>query len=97
MDSLRKALEIQPDQPDMLSNLGMALHSLGNLQEAESHYRRATELNPHFTNAWANLTETLLEQGKPEEALATARRSLQADSGNQAAFALIAIACNELG
>ncbi|MCH8930257.1 MAG: tetratricopeptide repeat protein [Proteobacteria bacterium] len=96
VDNLRKALEIQPDQPDMHSNLGMALHSLGNLREAENNYRRATELKPRFATAWANLTETLLEQGKPKEALAAARQSLQLDSGNQAAFALIAIACNEL-
>ena len=97
VDNLRKALEIQPDQPDMFSNLGMALHSLGNLQEAESKYRRAIELKPDFSTARANLTETLLEQGKPEEALAEARQSLQLGNGNQAAFALIAIACNELG
>ncbi|MCZ6912500.1 MAG: TIGR02466 family protein [Proteobacteria bacterium] len=96
VDSLRKALEIKPDQSDMHSNLGMALHSLGNLQEAENNYRRALELNPDFLTAWGNLAEILLERGRPDEALAAARETLRVDSSNQVAFALIAIACNEL-
>ena len=95
-DNLQKALAIKPDQAEMHSNLGMALHSLGQLQEAENNYRRALELDPDFLTAWGNLAETLLEQGKPEEALAAARQALRFDSRNQAAFALIAIACNEL-
>lgn len=97
VDSLQKALEIQPDQPDMHSNLGMALHSLGNLEDSEKNYRRALELKPDFLTAWGNLAEILLEQGRPEEALAAARQALRVDSTNQVAFALIAIACNELG
>ncbi|MCH8959042.1 MAG: sulfotransferase, partial [Proteobacteria bacterium] len=97
VDSLQKAMEIKPDRAEMHSNLGMALRSLGKLQEAENNYRRALELNPEFLTAWGNLAETLLEQGKPEEALAAARQTMQVDSRNQVAFALIAIACNELG
>src|SRR5208283_908644 len=48
-------LELVPQHPDALNNLGAALCALGRLQEAEQRYREAIEVKADFPLAHCNL------------------------------------------
>ena len=68
-----------PDYAKTLSNLGLILHELGRLGEAETHLRRAIALDPHSPDAHLNLGTVLYKQGRYEEALAVARSAVAQD------------------
>jgi protein O-GlcNAc transferase len=55
------------------SNLGIALHSQGKLEEAENCYRFATKINPNYAEAYSNLANLLLVQNRQNEAEDTYR------------------------
>ncbi|HXI01980.1 MAG TPA: tetratricopeptide repeat protein, partial [Candidatus Saccharimonadales bacterium] len=65
--SLLRAAEIE-ETADVHSNLGTAYYYLGKLPEAVEHYRRAVELDPGKSVAWANLGDALREVGNDSEA-----------------------------
>ncbi len=51
------------------TNLGVALHEDGRLDEAAARYRRALEIQPDYVPAFNNLGVTLRAQGQVEEAI----------------------------
>ena len=52
---LREALTLAPDSADAHNNLGVALASLGQVEEAVPHFRRAVALSPGHAAAQRNL------------------------------------------
>jgi tetratricopeptide (TPR) repeat protein len=58
------------------NGLGYTLAREGRPDEAIAAFRKAIEIDPHFTPAYNNLAEALAQQGKLEEAAETYRRSL---------------------
>jgi tetratricopeptide (TPR) repeat protein len=64
------------------TNLGVALHMDGKLQQAEAHYRRALELQPDYASAYVNLGMALTELQRPEEAIAAYTRALDLGSAD---------------
>jgi tetratricopeptide (TPR) repeat protein/glycosyltransferase involved in cell wall biosynthesis len=56
---------------------GIALLKQGNLEGAAAAFRRALELNPHFSWSYHNLGDVLTLQKKWEEALAAFRRAIE--------------------
>lgn len=54
--------------PDLLYNLAVSFHESGNLEEAETLYRRVIEAGPVFADAHINLGHVLLATGNPEAA-----------------------------
>jgi Flp pilus assembly protein TadD len=46
-----EAIEIKPDFPEALNNLGYSLRITGHYEEALTHYNRAIELRPDFMEA----------------------------------------------
>jgi len=67
--TLRFLLSVQPDDVEVLYNLGMALSDTGQLDEAVSWLRRAVELAPTFVEARIALGMAFQRQGKNAEAL----------------------------
>ncbi len=55
----REALARQPDYPEALNNLGVALMAQDKPQEAASAHRRAVELRPDYAEAQLNLGHAL--------------------------------------
>jgi Flp pilus assembly protein TadD len=55
MAHYRKALELKPDYAEAHNNLGNALVSRGQTDEAMAHYRKALELKPDCAEAHNNL------------------------------------------
>jgi tetratricopeptide (TPR) repeat protein len=66
---LQFLLSRQPDDVNILYNLGMALSDAGRLDEAVTHLRRAVELAPAFANGLVALGVALSRQQKNPEAV----------------------------
>lgn len=56
------ALKLFPEFPEAEYQRGAALVSLGNLPEAEKAFRRAIELRPDWSLAWAKLGDVLVDE-----------------------------------
>lgn len=65
----RRALELDPGNPEAHNNLGLALAHGGKLDEAMAHYRKALALNPDLATAHNNLGAALARSGRPGEAV----------------------------
>lgn len=51
----RQVLDINPDFPEALNNLGNILAGSSRLDDAVMHYRKALELRPNYADAHRNL------------------------------------------
>jgi tetratricopeptide (TPR) repeat protein len=71
----QELLELQPDNPEALGNLGVASFSLGRYQEAERCYRQSLQINPMSAEMLCNLAALLL--ANPPEAEKYLRRALK--------------------
>jgi protein O-GlcNAc transferase len=71
------ALELAPDNAQMMVNLGATLQRLGLMDKAVEVLRRAVELSPDFADARLNLGNALREVGDVEEAIAHFRRAVE--------------------
>ncbi len=88
---LQRAIEIYPTYVDALNNLGFCYHVTGNQALSVRYLTQATELDPEFHTAWANLSGALWSLGKRDEALKAALHGLSlrpdsASSNSQIAF-----------
>ena len=81
-----RALELEPNYPDALNNLGIAPKEVGRVDDAVACYRRAVELETGFSEAYYNLGNVLRSQGKSDEASASYRRALDANHRDLAAL-----------
>jgi tetratricopeptide (TPR) repeat protein len=57
---VNQALEKNPNNEDLVFNLGVISANANKLEEAEKYYRRALEINPNYFNAYLNLAELRL-------------------------------------
>jgi len=73
------ALKIVPDEPSVLSNLGLSYMLQNNLPRAEETMRRAHERNPADSRVRANLALVLGLQGKQAEAETMVKADLPPD------------------
>jgi tetratricopeptide (TPR) repeat protein len=71
----QQLLELQPQHPEALAQLGVAFFSLGRYEEAESCYRQSLEINPMSASTLCNLATVL--QSDPPEAEKYLRRALK--------------------
>lgn len=76
---LRKALEQLPQDAGLHTALGEACQRQQRFDEAETHYRRALELDAGQFVAQVRLSDLLRDTGRLEEAEAAARRALELD------------------
>jgi len=73
----RRALELQPNYPQALNNLGIAHYDREDYEAAAECYRQAVRQDPDFAEAHSNLGNALRAQHKLEEAVASYNRALQ--------------------
>ena len=66
-----------PDDQNALLGRGNVRYAEGDLEGAERAFRQATSSDPEGGAAWNNLAEVLLERGRPDAALAAARRAVE--------------------
>lgn len=68
-ESLKKALEINPDSASVHSNLGLAYINQGMQDEARKEFEKAIELDPNFADAHHNLAVFYYEKQDYHNAL----------------------------
>jgi 4-amino-4-deoxy-L-arabinose transferase-like glycosyltransferase len=76
----RQSLEIQPDSPEVLGNLGNSLMRLRRYPEGIEAYRRSAELRPSDWRAWMRLGAALEQAGKIDEGEPFLVRALELDA-----------------
>ena len=74
---LREALRLEPEDADVLNNLGTAIWEQGRSPEATAYYLRAYQFKKHDFGILNNLGMVLWEQGRPERAVEYYRRALE--------------------
>jgi tetratricopeptide (TPR) repeat protein len=74
----RRAVQVTDDYKAHY-NLGLALMTEGNLEEAIAHYSRALEIKPDYTFALNNLGLALMRQGKLDDAIDSYAEALKID------------------
>jgi len=74
---LSAAVRLQPDQPDVRVNLGLALARTGEIVEAVEQYREALRINPGHARAYNGLAWCLIEQGHTSEAINLYREAMR--------------------
>lgn len=72
----------QPNNTDVLYNLGMALSDVGRLPEALTHLERVVELSPHHTNAHVAIGVALARQQKYGDAVAVLEKAVALEPDN---------------
>jgi tetratricopeptide (TPR) repeat protein len=84
----QQALQLEPEMPDALSILGIALSRLGKLEEAEGALKKVAEIRPDAA-AHYNLAAHFYAVGNHEFAADHCRAALNFDPGHEAAAALL--------
>ena len=79
VDAFRRALAVGERSAPLHYNLAEALRTLGELDDAISHYQDALDLAPDFAAARAGLGSVLMLQGRRDEAVAAYLRALELD------------------
>jgi predicted O-linked N-acetylglucosamine transferase (SPINDLY family) len=77
----RRALELKPNNPAILINLGTALQHAGWREEAIVCFRQAIALRPDLPEAYNNLGSTLLAADRHDDAIACFKQALAAQPG----------------
>lgn len=91
LESLERARDAQTaNQPSLLNQLGAIYQRLGNLDEAESHFRQVLALDPGDPNALLGLAETAFARKDYFEAAGNALASLEYIFHNPAGHTLYA-------
>ena len=97
IDRLRRAVELEPQRPLWRANLASALVSRGDLDEGRSLLEAALAENPELADAHGTLAVIALRQGRPEQALALARRGAALRPGDPLLEVHVAEALAALG
>jgi Flp pilus assembly protein TadD len=72
-----QALEIEPENVDLMSNLGVAYYNLGQLDKAIDQYSRAIEIAPNDADIRSNLAAAYVQEYQTSGALDQLGRALQ--------------------
>jgi protein O-GlcNAc transferase len=75
-EAFRRALELRPQDVELLNNLGVVSMEAGELTAAVGYYRRAIALRPQVAELHNNLGNALLQQGDLPAAAAAYRAAL---------------------
>ena len=73
---MRRAIEAEPSQPAVYSNLGLVLQALKRPEEALASYDRCLALSPDYAEALSNRGNALRTLGRAEDALESYDRAL---------------------
>jgi tetratricopeptide (TPR) repeat protein len=76
INSLQRAVALQPDAAEAFYNLGCAWALKGQPDKAAQYLQRAVELQPRHAKAWSNLANVQSMLGETVQAIASYRRAL---------------------
>ena len=90
IEAYKKALEVDGENAETLSNLGAAYHARGDLDKAKASLTKACELAPDNITALNHLGNILSAAGEHEEAIVARLKTVELSNGNP-------VALNKLG
>jgi Flp pilus assembly protein TadD len=91
----RKSLDLEPESATAHYNLAATLAGSGELAEAEAHFRASIEIEP-TSRAYTALGLVLSKQdSRDEESVASLRKAVELDPGNEEARRLLAQATSQ--
>ena len=90
IEAYKKALEVDGENAETLSNLGAAYHARGNLDKAKASLTKACELAPDNITALNHLGNILSAAGEHEEAIVARLKTVELSNGDP-------VALNKLG
>jgi len=76
INAYEKAIESETDDPILYFNLGNVLYASQRLADAETQFRRATELDENYVEAWNNLGTVLADLGQHDESVEVFERAI---------------------
>jgi protein O-GlcNAc transferase len=94
---LRRLLRVYPNDRVAHNNLGIALQTLGDLNEAVACYHRALAIDPNNVEALGNLGNAFLDLGKYTDALASLREAVRLKPDNAVSHYNLATAERKIG
>jgi len=97
VEHYQKALAVDPNYVQALSNLGVALKVLGRLHEAIASYQKAIAIKPDLAEAHANLGLAQEGLGRMHEAVSCYRKAISLKPGYAVAYGLLGSALKALG
>src|SRR5207302_3279493 len=74
LESLQKASELSPGNPDILSEEGWLCRHLGRAREAEDYFQDALKIQTDHLSALLGLGVSQLEGGNPSDAIEALQR-----------------------
>jgi Tfp pilus assembly protein PilF len=77
MVHFERALQIEPRQAPVHSNLGVFYLELGNMGESLAHLEKALEIEPNFGDAHYNLGNTYLKMGRTADSLIHYKKAVE--------------------
>ncbi|MGA2789088.1 MAG: tetratricopeptide repeat protein, partial [Verrucomicrobiota bacterium] len=86
MEHYLKAVRINPNNPEVLTDLGVALAAKGQFDEAIENYRKVIQINPDFDSALFNLGIALAAKGRFDEAIENYYKAIQISPNNSKAL-----------
>jgi tetratricopeptide (TPR) repeat protein len=93
----RKAIALDPTQPDAHYTLGVTLWQQGELPGAEGELRAAIHAKPDYAEAHYTLGTVLKQEGKLPEAAATLREATRLEPDFSGAHTTLAAVLRQLG
>ncbi|CCO22144.1 tetratricopeptide repeat protein [Maridesulfovibrio hydrothermalis] len=91
------ALSLVPDDPVILTNLGVALREQDKFVAAETCYRRAIAVKPDAPGSWSNLGNTLRRMGRLKESVYCHRKAIACDKKFIDGYYNLALVLQDLG
>jgi len=95
--SLETAARIAPQSAEVQYVYGVYALGIGEKEQAKTYWMKSLELYPQHFRALVSLSEQLLEENKPNEALPYLQRAMRAEPTSWRAHALTAEACLRQG
>ncbi|MEQ8666864.1 MAG: tetratricopeptide repeat-containing glycosyltransferase family protein [Rhodospirillales bacterium] len=92
-----RALSLDPLNPDVYNNLGVALRSQGKIAAAIACYQRGLVLRPNHTGTLANLGNALREQGNLKSALTALSHAVRQAPGSADVIHNLGLASRDSG
>ena len=93
----RRTLHLNPDDADVLNNLGTAVWEQGRVPEAMAYYLRAHQFKPRDFGILNNLGIALWDQGRPERAVTFYRRALEIEPNSFDTRMNLGVSLSDLG
>jgi len=93
IESLSRAVLLQPNYATAYYNLGSAYFRLKNFEKAADAFQKAVKLDPNYAEAYNNLGAVYLEQGEVEKAVNVFNESIRLKAGIGDAISLYNLGC----